>query len=86
MQTCTLCLQDVLISSECDRSCWLLDSYPGFEFFWLTIMVDPNKKMHASDEVFYELLQENEKLALTSPTSGSRSVGIVRLRTKSHGV
>jgi hypothetical protein len=25
-------------------------------------------------------------LALTSPTSGGRSVGIVRLRTKSHGV
>jgi hypothetical protein len=27
-----------------------------------------------------------KKLALTSPTSGGRSVGIVRLRTKSHGV
>jgi hypothetical protein len=27
-----------------------------------------------------------QKLALTSPTSGGRSVGIVRLRTKSHGV
>jgi hypothetical protein len=27
-----------------------------------------------------------QKLALTSPTSGSRSVGMVRLRTKSHGV
>jgi hypothetical protein len=26
------------------------------------------------------------KLALTSPTSGGRSVGIVRLRTKGHGV
>jgi hypothetical protein len=25
-------------------------------------------------------------VALTSPTSGGRSVGIVRLRTKSHGV
>jgi hypothetical protein len=27
-----------------------------------------------------------KKLALTSPTSGGRSVGIVRLRTKGHGV
>jgi hypothetical protein len=27
-----------------------------------------------------------QKLALTSPTSGGRSVGIVRLRTTSHGV
>jgi hypothetical protein len=27
-----------------------------------------------------------QKLAITSPTSGGRSVGIVRLRTKSHGV
>jgi hypothetical protein len=27
-----------------------------------------------------------QKLALTSPISGGRSVGIVRLRTKSHGV
>jgi hypothetical protein len=27
-----------------------------------------------------------QKLALTSPTSGDRSVGIVRLRTKGHGV
>jgi hypothetical protein len=27
-----------------------------------------------------------QKLALTSPTSGGRSVGIVRLRTESHGV
>jgi hypothetical protein len=27
-----------------------------------------------------------QKLALTSPTSGGPSVGIVRLRTKSHGV
>jgi hypothetical protein len=27
-----------------------------------------------------------QKLALTSPASGSRSVGIVRLRTKGHGV
>jgi hypothetical protein len=27
-----------------------------------------------------------QKLALTSATSGGRSVGIVRLRTKSHGV
>jgi hypothetical protein len=27
-----------------------------------------------------------KKLTLTSPTSGGRSVGIVRLRTKSHGV
>jgi hypothetical protein len=27
-----------------------------------------------------------QKFALTSPTSGGRSVGIVRLRTKSHGV
>jgi hypothetical protein len=27
-----------------------------------------------------------QKLALTSPTSGGRSVGIVRLRTKSRGV
>jgi hypothetical protein len=27
-----------------------------------------------------------QKLALTSPASGGRSVGIVRLRTKSHGV
>jgi hypothetical protein len=27
-----------------------------------------------------------QKLALTSPTSGGRSVGIVRLRTKGHGV
>jgi hypothetical protein len=27
-----------------------------------------------------------QKLALTSPTSGGRSIGIVRLRTKSHGV
>jgi hypothetical protein len=27
-----------------------------------------------------------QKLALTSPTSGGRSVGIVRVRTKSHGV
>jgi hypothetical protein len=27
-----------------------------------------------------------QKLALTSSTSGVRSVGIVRLRTKSHGV
>jgi hypothetical protein len=27
-----------------------------------------------------------KKLALTSPTSGGHSVGIVRLRTKSHGV
>jgi hypothetical protein len=27
-----------------------------------------------------------QKLVLTSPTSGGRSVGIVRLRTKSHGV
>jgi hypothetical protein len=26
------------------------------------------------------------KLALTSPTSGGRSVGIVRLRIKAHGV
>jgi hypothetical protein len=26
------------------------------------------------------------KLALTSPTSGGRSAGIVRLRTKDHGV
>jgi hypothetical protein len=26
-----------------------------------------------------------KKLALTSPTSGGRSVGIVRLRTKGHG-
>jgi hypothetical protein len=26
-----------------------------------------------------------QKLALNSPTSGGRSVGIVRLRTKSHG-
>jgi hypothetical protein len=28
----------------------------------------------------------SQKLALTSPTSGGRSVGIVRLRTKGHGV
>jgi hypothetical protein len=27
-----------------------------------------------------------QKLALTSPTSGGRSVGIVRLRTAGHGV
>jgi hypothetical protein len=27
-----------------------------------------------------------QTLALTSPTSGGRSVGIVRLRTKNHGV
>jgi hypothetical protein len=27
-----------------------------------------------------------QKLALTSPTSGGRSVGIVRLRAKGHGV
>jgi hypothetical protein len=27
-----------------------------------------------------------KKLALTSPTRGGRSVGIVRLRTKGHGV
>jgi hypothetical protein len=27
-----------------------------------------------------------KKLALTSPTSGGRSVGIVRLRTKGHGM
>jgi hypothetical protein len=27
-----------------------------------------------------------KKLALTSPTSGGLSVGIVRLRTKGHGV
>jgi hypothetical protein len=27
-----------------------------------------------------------QKLAITSPTSGGRSVGIVRLRTKGHGV
>jgi hypothetical protein len=27
-----------------------------------------------------------QKLALTSPTSGGRSVGIVRLPTKDHGV
>jgi hypothetical protein len=27
-----------------------------------------------------------QKLALTSPTSGGRSVGIVRLRTNGHGV
>jgi hypothetical protein len=27
-----------------------------------------------------------QKLALTWPTSGGRSVGIVRLRTKGHGV
>jgi hypothetical protein len=27
-----------------------------------------------------------QKLAVTSPTSGGRSVGIVRLRTKGHGV
>jgi hypothetical protein len=27
-----------------------------------------------------------QKLALTSPTSGGRSVGIVGVRTKSHGV
>jgi hypothetical protein len=27
-----------------------------------------------------------QKLTLTSPTSGGRSVGIVRLRTKDHGV
>jgi hypothetical protein len=27
-----------------------------------------------------------QKLALTSPTSGSHSAGIVRLRTKGHGV
>jgi hypothetical protein len=27
-----------------------------------------------------------KKFALTSPTRGGRSVGIVRLRTKSHGV
>jgi hypothetical protein len=27
-----------------------------------------------------------QKLALTSPTSGGRSVSIVRLRTKGHGV
>jgi hypothetical protein len=27
-----------------------------------------------------------QKLTLTSPTSGGRSVGIVRLRTKGHGI
>jgi hypothetical protein len=27
-----------------------------------------------------------QKLAVTSPTSGVRSVGVVRLQTKSHGV
>jgi hypothetical protein len=27
-----------------------------------------------------------QKLALTSPTVGGRSVGVVRLRTKGHGV
>jgi hypothetical protein len=27
-----------------------------------------------------------QKLALNSPTSGGRSIGIVRLRTKGHGV
>jgi hypothetical protein len=41
-------------------SCWLLDSCPGFEIFQLN-MAGPSKKMRVSeDEVFYELLQENE--------------------------
>jgi hypothetical protein len=32
------------------------------------------------------MLYMHKKLALTSLTSGGRSVGVVRLRTKSHGV
>jgi hypothetical protein len=32
------------------------------------------------------LLHYPQKLALISPTSGGRSVGIVRLRTKGHGL
>jgi hypothetical protein len=35
----------------------------------------------ADHDTFYP-----QKLALTSPTSGGRSVGIVRLQTKRHGV
>jgi hypothetical protein len=35
---------------------------------------------------YHATLSIRKKLALTSPTSGGRSVVIVRLRTKSHGV
>jgi hypothetical protein len=60
MQTCTLCLQDILVISECDRKL-LLDSCPGFEFFQLNIMALCSKKMRVSDEeMLYEMLQESE--------------------------
>jgi hypothetical protein len=39
--------------------------------------------IHCADHVTPSI---RKKLALTSPTSGGRSVGIVRLRTKGHGV
>jgi hypothetical protein len=40
-------------------------------------------RIHCADQAtpFYP-----QKLALTSPTSGGRSVVVVRLRTKGHGV
>jgi hypothetical protein len=63
MQIRTSCLLDLLVTSECDRKMlidWLIDICRGFELLRVNFMVGPSKKMGVSDEVLYELLQENE--------------------------
>jgi hypothetical protein len=48
-----------------------------------------NTSQYVAVAEFYELPRDTlypQNLALTSPTSGGRSVGIVRLSTKGHGV
>jgi hypothetical protein len=54
MQICTLCLLDVLVTSECYKGADLLDSCPGFKFCLVNIKAGPSRKICVSDEMLYE--------------------------------
>jgi hypothetical protein len=79
----------------CGQSSWLQIQSPEFDsrryqIFWEVVGLEFGQENRINDrgdplrwprDTLYP-----QKLSLTSPTSGCRSVGIIRLRTKSHGV
>jgi hypothetical protein len=59
----------------------LLDSYPGFEFFRLNIICEvlARRCLLSDEDVFYELLQENEYSDTSVSEYGSDSKIIVNI-------
>jgi hypothetical protein len=64
-----------------------------YHIFWEVVGLErgPFSLVSTTEEIlgrkkYYATPLYPQKLALTSPTSGGRSVGIVRSRTKGHGV